>query len=64
MSGAVGIVGDALENLSTEGIDLEAGDKSDLVKKLMVITCSESAKWLNQFNIKSDLCVDVYKLIN
>jgi len=31
----------ALENLLNKGIDLEKEDRSDLVKKLMVITCSD-----------------------
>ena len=41
VKGSVGIVGGALEQLSEKGIDLEAGDRSDLATKLMCIACSE-----------------------
>ena len=41
VDGSVQIVHGALENLIAKGIDLEKQDRSDLVKKLMVITCSD-----------------------
>lgn len=41
VEGSVSIVHGALESLKEKGIDLEKEDRSDLVKKLMVITCSD-----------------------
>jgi hypothetical protein len=41
VQGSVSIVHGALNSLTERGIDLKKEDRSDLVKKLMVITCSD-----------------------
>ena len=41
VEGSVMIVHDALKKLDEQGIELDKQDRSDLVKKLMVITCSD-----------------------
>jgi hypothetical protein len=41
VTGAVSIVYDAMADLERRKITLDDKDKSDLVKKLMVITCSD-----------------------
>ena len=42
IKGCVEIVNGALENLKEKGIEMSEEDKHDLVKKLMVITASDS----------------------
>ena len=44
VEGAVQIVQGALENLEARGINLSEKSKTDLVRKLMVITCSDTEK--------------------
>ena len=42
VEGCVSIVDGALENLHGRGVNLNEEDKGDLIKKLMVITCSDN----------------------
>ena len=41
VEGSVMIVNDALQRLNENGIHLERDKRNDLVKKLMVVTCSD-----------------------
>jgi len=41
VTGAVTIVNDALKNLEKEGVQFDKQEKAELVKKMMVITCSD-----------------------
>lgn len=51
VQGSVSIVHGALQNLQEKGIDLEKHEQNDLVKKLMIITCSDHGTATPVFNI-------------
>jgi len=41
VEGSVMIVDDALQRLNDNGVDLDQKAQTDLVKKLMIVTCSD-----------------------
>ena len=51
VEGSVTIVHGALQALEARNIELEQQDRSDLVKKLMVITCSDQGNAQPVLNI-------------
>ena len=51
VEGSVSIVSEALDNLKTKGIEMQTQDTSDLVRKLMVITCSDQGNAQPVLNI-------------
>lgn len=51
VQGSVAIVNETMNSLDQKGLELSPEARSDLVKKLMVITCSDHGQTHNVINV-------------